>query len=99
MYELLHQFANNAKLWILGNFKKILEIHGIKNKFPVGHLKSKTLTVAPQNCKKNKSKRFHRKTYFINFKNMSTIFCPGLKGYLLTSLKVQYVTPDIPIKM
>ena len=30
---------------------------------------------------------------------MYTIFCPGLKGYLRTSLKVKYFIPDIPIKM
>ena len=38
-------------------------------------------------------------TYFVNFKDMSTKFCPGLKAYLLTSPKVQYVTLDISIKI
>ena len=41
MYELLHELTNDFKLRILGNAKKILEIPKIK-----------TLTVAPQNCKK-----------------------------------------------
>ena len=39
------------------------------------------------------------KSYFINFKNLATIFCPGIKVFLFTSLKVQYVTPDILIKI
>ena len=39
--ELLHELANNVKLGILGNFKKILEIPGIKDKCSVDHLKSK----------------------------------------------------------
>ena len=41
MYELLHELVNNLKLKTLGNFKKILEMSGIKDKCPAGHLKSK----------------------------------------------------------
>ena len=41
MYELLHELANDLKLRILGNFKKILEMAGIKDKCPAGQLKSK----------------------------------------------------------
>ena len=40
MYELLHELANDLKLRILGNFKKILEMAGIKDKCPAGQLKS-----------------------------------------------------------
>ena len=93
MYKLLNELANDLKLRTLGNFKKILEMSEIKDKSPAGHLKSKLWLVTSQNYKKKpRSKTFHRKAYLINFKNMSTIFCPGLKAFFLTSLKVQYFT-------
>ena len=41
MYELLHELANDLKLRILGNFKKIIEMDVIK-----------IMAVAPQNRKK-----------------------------------------------
>ena len=41
MYKLLNELANDLKLRTLGNFKKILEMSGIKDKSPAGHLKSK----------------------------------------------------------
>ena len=41
-----HEFANVLKLRILGNFKKILEVPGIK-----------TLTVVSKNRKKNRKKK------------------------------------------
>ena len=37
----LRELANDLKLRMLGNFKKILEMAGIKDKCPAGHLKSK----------------------------------------------------------
>ena len=46
-----HQFANVLKLRILGNFKKILEVPGIKGWCPI-----KTLTVVSQNRKKKQKK-------------------------------------------
>ena len=41
MYKLLNELANDLKIRTLGNFKKILEMSGIKDKSPSGHLKSK----------------------------------------------------------
>ena len=41
MNELLHELASDVKLKILEKCKKILEIPGIKDKCPAGHLKSK----------------------------------------------------------
>ena len=46
----LFKLANVLKLRILGNFTKILEMPGIKEKV-------KTLTVAPQTSKKRKKKK------------------------------------------
>ena len=102
-----HEFANVLKLRILGNFKKILEVPGIKGWCPAGHLKSKLWQLCHKIEKKNRkktnkkrrSKTYQIKGYFINFKNLATIFCPGMEVFLLTSLKVQYVTPDILIKI
>ena len=60
MYELLHELANNLKLKISGNFKKILEMSGIKTSgsWPP---KFKTLTVPPQKCKNADLKHFTEK--------------------------------------
>ena len=101
MYELLHDLANVLKLRILENFKKILEKPGIKDRYPADHLDSKLWELRHKIAKKKKkrSKIFHIKACFIYFKNFSRVFCPGLKAFLLTSLKVKYVTPDLEIKM
>ena len=89
MCESLHELVNHLKLRILGNFKKILEIAGIKDKFPAGHLKSALWQLCPKIAKKTDLKDFREKPYFINFKNMSTMFCPGLNAYFFASPKVQ----------
>ena len=39
MYKLIHELGNDLKVSISGNFKEILEMPGIKDKCPVGHLK------------------------------------------------------------
>ena len=53
MYELLHELANDLKLRILGNFKKILEMAGIKDKCPADQLKSKVWQLRHRIEKKN----------------------------------------------
>ena len=58
MYELLHELANDLKLRILGNFKKILEMAGIKDKCPAGQLKSKVWQLRHRIAKKTDLKHF-----------------------------------------
>ena len=99
MYELRHELANNLKPKTLRNFKKILEMSGIKDKCPAAHSKSKLWQLHHKIAKKTDLKHFTEKHTLSIFKNMSTIFCPRWRVFLLTFLKVQYFVPDIPIKM
>ena len=64
MYQLLHELANVLKLWILGNFKEILEISGIKYRCPAGYLISKFWQLRQKIAKKKKKRRKTDLKYF-----------------------------------
>ena len=64
MYELLHELANDLKLRILGNFKKIIEMDVIKEKCPAGQLKSKVWQLRHRIAKKNQILNISHKNLF-----------------------------------